>query len=363
MEAASADHIGALLAHLADELATGVLHAAPTTALIVTRMRNSSIGLDDMHRLSSVFLDDRKQSMKDVLGPHAYEVPDVDFVFFPIVESCASTFIDRDRTTIFLSLGLMEALRLAIASAQLDSAIRLIEKDQAITDELGTLGRGKAVEQLRLMIQYFNASAVLHFKAPRRLPAAASLLDAATRHRIDVVLEAVLMFLLLHELGHVDYRRQSKVPDQPPHLVWEFAVPEDVNEAKREEFYADAFALRSVPEAFALPLVHAATFFLHLHNYVDATAGAGPTTHPLCVNRIATLYALVRGNAPLDAVGHDAVAVALEAGSKVWSLPSEHMSVDALQRYTEALSTVDWQPAQDALQLLAAHVHPDTKAS
>lgn len=363
MEAASADYIGALLTRLADGFATGVLHAAPTTALIIMRMRNSSIGLEDVHRVSSTFLDDRRKSMKGVLGPRAYSVPDVNFVFFPIVESCASTFIDRDTKTIFLSLGLMETLRLAIASAQLESAIRLIEKDQAIADDLGAKGRDKALEQLRLMIQYFNASAVLHFKAPRRLPAAASLLDAATKHRVDVVLEAVLMFLLLHELGHVDYHRKSKVPDQPSHLVWEFAVPEDVSEAKREEFYADAFALRSVPEAFALPMVHAATFFLHLHNYVDALAGAGPTTHPLCVNRIATLYALARGHAEPDAVGHEAVGAALEAGTRVWSLPSGHFSVDALQRYTEALSSVDWQPAQEALQLLAARGRPDTKVS
>ena len=354
MEAASVDSIGVLLNRLGDGIASGTLHAASTTALIVTRMRNSCVGRDDLHRLSSVFLEDRRQSMKGVLGPDAYSMSEVEFVFFPIVETCASTFIESNRATVFLSLGLMEALRLAISSAQLESAIRRLECDQAVADALEALDRTKVLEQLRLMIQYFNASAVLHFKAPGKLPGAASLLDAATRHRVDVVIEAVLMFLLLHELGHVDFYRQPDALGTRPHLIWEFAVPEHVDEAKHQEFYADAFALRAVPEQFALPLVHAATFFLHLHNFVDATAGIAPNTHPLCVNRIAMLYALARGQASPDAVGHAAVAGALEAGTRVWTLPSEHFSVEALRRYVDALGGVDWRPAQEALQLLAA---------
>jgi hypothetical protein len=353
MEAASADRIDALLGRLGDGLASGSLQAASTTALIVTRMLNSRVDIDDLHRLSSVFLEDRRQCMTGVLGPHGYSMPDVDFVFLPIVESCASTFIDSDRTTIFLSLGLMEALRLAIASAQLESAIGRLEGDEAIGDALSAPGRIRALEQLRLMTQYFNASTVLHFKAPGALPGAASLLDAATKHRVDVVLEAVLMFLLLHEMGHVDFHRRADARDKAPHLVWEFAVPEDVNEAKQEEFYADAFALRAVPKAFALPLVHAATFFLHLHNYVDATATVVPSTHPLCVNRIATLYALAGGKDASEVVGHRAVARALEAGSNVLRQPNGHFSLEALRRYVGALSEVDWGPAQEALQMLA----------
>ncbi len=352
MQAASPAHIEAFLAGLGAGVSSGVFGAAPTTALVSSRLYGLDISLAQLHGLSHDFLVERRQHMAGVLGPDAYSTPGVDFVFFPIAESCASTFIDRDQTTVFLSLGLVEALRLAVASAQLTSAIARLEVDDAVRDALGAAGLTQAVERLRLMVQYFNASAVLHFKAPGRLPAAADLLDPVTKHRVGVLLEAVLMFLLLHELGHVDSHRRAGADAATPHLVWEFAVPENVDAAKDEEFYADAFALKAVPPAFALPLVHAATFFLHLHNYVDATSGAPPQLHPLCVSRIARLYELARNDADADAVGHAAVAAALEAGVKAWTMPSGHFSLETLARYADALSKVDWRPAQEALQAL-----------
>jgi len=204
------------------------------------------------------------------------------------------------------------------------------------------------------MTQYFNASAVLHFKEPATLPNTARLLDAATAHRVDVVLEAVLLFVLLHELGHVDFHRRAQAQPQAPHIVWEFAVAEQMNSRKREEFYADAYAIKAVPEAFALALAHAATFFLHLHNYVDATAARAPNSHPLCVNRIAALYAFAAGTATDGAVGHEAIARAVDAGRSVWMQSNRHFSVQALRRYVETLSAVDWSPVQQALQLLAS---------
>ena len=353
VEAATADQIGALLGRLPSACDSSSVQAAQTTALIVSKLQGCTVGLDDVHRLSSVFLEDRRKSMKGVLGPHGYSMPDVDFVFFPIVESCASTFIERDRTTVFLSLGLVEALRLAIASAQLEAAIASLEGDEAIASALGA-SHGTSLQRLRLMTQYFNAMAVLHFKVPGQLPGAASLLDAATKHRVDVVLEAVLLFILLHELGHVDFHRRPESSLRGPHMVWEFAVPEDIDSAKREEFYADAYALAAVPKPFALPLVHAATFFLHLHNYVDATGAVPPSTHPLCVNRIATLYAAAADSAATDAVGHRAIDQAVRAGVDVWNRSNAHFSVEALRRFANRLGQVDWTPAQEALQLLAS---------
>lgn len=359
MEAAAADRIQALLERLGHRDVGSTLQVAPTTQLILAKLRDSPIGADDVARLSQVFLQDRRRCMRGVLGPQAYAMPDVDFVFFPVVEGFASTFIDRtqDRTTVLLSLGLIETLRLGCAAGQLASAVDRLERDVDLARELGADRQRTMVRQLRLMTQYFNACAVMHFKHPSRLPGAASLLDDVTRHRVDVTLEAVLMFILLHELGHVAFHRDpvlaASTMSQGAHLVWEFAVPETPNAAKEEEFFADAHALRCVPAAFALPLVHAATFFLHLHNYVESTAPAGPTDHPVAVNRIAALYALATGCAEADDLGHRAVSQAIAAGTAFWQRPEQGGGLLVLRRWVERLARVDWRPAQEALQLLS----------
>jgi hypothetical protein len=353
MEAASTEQLERLLGKLQAGKVVRAKNAAATAALIASKVRRSKASLEDVQRLSTGFLDDRRQSMKGVLGAQAYSMPEVDFVFFPILESCAATFIDQDRTTVMLSLGMVEALRLAVASAQLNSAIQRVEQDEALTTEWGTDRHHGVVKQLRTMTQYFNAAAVLHFKEPKQLPGAANLLDQATRHQVDVVLEAVMMFILLHELGHVDFHRSSRRPSEDDHLAWEFVVPEDVDQAKAEELYADRYALEAVPDAFALSLAHAATFFLHLYSYVDASSPERLSTHPLGVNRIAALFAAAKEKSSSEQVGRAAVTRAIKDGASLWARPYASFSLEALRTYAEGLGKTDWRPAQEALQLLA----------
>ncbi len=353
MEAASSAQITALLARLSDSSTLAAVQAAQSTALQLAKLKGCKVSLDDISRLSQAFLEDRRLQMKGVLGEGAYATHGVHFAFFPVVDSFASTFIDSDSTTVLLSLGLVEALRLGCAAGQLESAIATLQNDPALVRELEPARFEGMVNTLRSMTQYFNACAVLHFKEPKRLPDATGLLDDATRHRVDVTLEAVLMFLLHHELGHVDFRRSSRPGDVGPHLVWEFAVPESSNSAKDEEFYADAYALRCVPSEFALPMVHAATFFLHLHNYVDAASAVPPTDHPLCVNRIAALYALATDASNPEDIGHRAVAQAVASGADLWTRQERVFSLPALRRFVNRMEQVDWRPAQEALQLFS----------
>jgi hypothetical protein len=353
MKAASAASIESLLERLCNNEARPVIPAAATKALMLTKLRSAHVGFDQISRLSDAFLEDRRKSMQSVLGPQAYTAPEVDFIFFPVAPSIAATFIERGRASIFVSLGLLEVLRLGCAAGQLDSAITRLETDAALRGELGPEALGRMIESLRMMTQYFNGCAILHLEEPRQLPAVASLLDEQTKHRVDITLEAVLMFVLLHELGHVDYHRTYHAKDSGPSLVWELVVQEQLDEQKKQELYADRFALQSVPEAFALTLVHAATFFLHLHNYADATTGNPADSHPLGVNRIAALYALAKGTVSMNATGHRAVNQAVEAGTELWARSNPALPLRALSQVVERLSQVDWRPAQEALQLLA----------
>ncbi len=93
VEVASGKRIELLLGRLGEGLARGGVLAAPATALIVTKLQGCNANLDEVQRLSAAFLGDRARTMKGVLGARVLSMADADFVYFPIVDPCACSFI------------------------------------------------------------------------------------------------------------------------------------------------------------------------------------------------------------------------------------------------------------------------------
>ncbi len=355
MDAASPARIEAVLKYLSESDFSSFLAAATVEQFVLAKLKDTEVSFTEIARLSEVFLADHRQGVRGVLGSSAYPMQDVDFFVLPLASSFVLTYVPDGQASITMSLGLMEVLRLGCAASHLESAIGKLESDQALCEAIGISELHRMIRSLKTMTQYFNACAIIHFKEPGPLPNIEASLDENTRKYIGVTLQAVLMFVLLHELGHIEFRRSRRhLSRSTMDIAWEFTVAEEISIRKEEELYADRFAIQSVPPLFMLPLVHAATFFLHLHNYVDATTGSRPNMHPLCVNRISAMYALANRMAAADAVGHRAVSLAIETGAQLWTRAEPTLSLSVLRRFVESLSKVDWRPAQEALQILAS---------
>jgi hypothetical protein len=353
MQAISDGNLAAILRDAARLSPAEGWFGATANQLICAKLAKTAVSLAEVSELSAAFLSERRAAVKNILGDHAFMSDNTEFAFLPVAESFAYAYVQDNAAAILLSLGLVEALRFSCLSGQLASAARRLQSDPALNAAISPAARDTLSAELRLMTAYFNACTVLYFHSPFPLPNVTAALDPHILHQTDVTLQAVLMFVILHEMGHVHfYRNQRPLPS--PGLVWEFAVPEMLDARKEEELYADRFALSSVPAAFRLPLVHAATFFLHLHNYVDVAKNAPPARHPLPVNRIAALYAQARQYADTDATGQLAVKNALDNGTDCWqSAATPKMGLAALRRFVGGLNSYDWQPSVEALLLLA----------
>jgi len=372
MQAAEPSRVESILQEIA-RLPDVALHAVPLQQRAVqARVAATGLSAHEISEVSSAFLAERRAPASRILTDgtgEPYGMKNVDFVFLPMAGSIAATFVSEEQAWVLLSLGLVETLKLACVSGQLCSAIDKLEHDAVVRAEVGDAALSSMVKTLRTMVQTLNAAAVLQFVDAGPIPSVVAGLDEQTQRRAGVTLEAVLMFVLLHELGHVDYRRSRPSPQALPSpitasssrsatsLVWEFAVPEALNARQEEELHADRHAMLSVPPRFRLPLAHAATFFLHLHGYVESISPKRSTTHPLSVNRLAALQELAASSEPDDAVGRRAIHEALSSGVGFWEQREEQalpQRLESLRQFVRNAAAVDWRPAREALLLLAA---------
>ena len=314
----------------------GLLPGGLSGRVIKAKLQAGGFSLDEVARHSDEFLAQRRANGRSVLGPDAYRFEQASFAFLPVPQSFASVLLQAEKAMVMVSGGLVEVLRLGCLAGMVYSA----------SERLRTEGQRRELAALRALQAYLNACALLHFQQPGPLPEIAWKLPPKLQHHAEVILETALMFILLHELGHVAFRRnQPTLPEDG--LVWEFAVPESLDARKEEEFYADQYALRAVPPGFALHLAHAATGFLLLHNYLESTQASRPETHPLPVNRLARLYAQTQGLFCAEVVGHLALATAISNGTQAWQQPAAGL-VD-LPVFTQRWQQRRWQQALDIL--------------
>lgn len=321
-------------------------------AALKVRIAHSGLTREELSALSAAFLDDRRRAVRGVLGEDAFQAAGVYFILLPVPGSIAALYRGAQDYTVVLSLGLVEALRLSCVAGQLQSALQGLRASGKLESAMGVEQAGRKLYLLDQMIAYLNASAVLAHLTARRVPNVVAALDTELVRKANVIVEAALMFVLLHELGHVEYQRASTHPA----TVWEFAVPEELDARQEEELFADKHALDSAPAAFRLPMVHAATFVLQLYSYIDLLRDGPSRTHPLSVNRLAAMRGLVVPS-EVDAVGDAAVQNAIELGRSLQAQASQGtvpcQRIAALERFVKVRDQIDWRSAQEVLQAIA----------
>ena len=352
MKAVDPGRVHAVIETLAaSNVGTGALPLG--AAALNVRIAHSGLTKEELSALSAAFLDDRRQAARGVLGQGAFQTEGVDFILLPVPGSIAALYAGAQGYTVALSLGLVEALRLSCVAGQLSSALQALKSAKKLESAIGDEAASKALQLLDQMIAYLNGSALLAHLHARRVPDVVAALDSQMLRKANVVVEAALMFVLLHELGHVQYQRAQSRPT----VTWEFAVAEELDARQEEEHFADKHALDQVPAGFRLPMVHAAAFVLHLYTYIDVLRTGEHRTHPLAVNRLAAMRAQV-GNVETGEVGDAATRNAIEVGQALrvqgpLSLAGGH-GLATIENFVGTCDEVDWRPAQEALQLLAA---------
>lgn len=356
MKAATPDEVNQCLADFDHVFAAGAFPASVPPAW--ARLRSGGASSSDITALSDAFLSDRLRASRQILGQTAYAEPAAKFILLPIKHLIALTWTRHEPACITVSVGLLEVLRAECRTALLHAYFNRLTSNPAA---MALLGR-KADSVRRkgeLLFQYLHACSVIYFFEPGNLPDIDALLSTRTREKVTITLEAALIFLLLHELGHVDFRRRAG-PSMSPgaSTISEFVLPEELDARKEEELSADQFALQQVPREFQLHLVHGATFLLNIHNYVERFSGKAPEHHPMSVNRLAALYALVNQHPPQEPTGRLAIEQAVRVAREGWidaaTPTSTGADLDALKRFVASLRNANWSTTLAAIDLLAA---------
>ena len=117
--------------------------------------------------------------------------------------------------------------------------------------------------------------------------------DALSAYRFAV------LFVLLHELGHIEsgHLQSSQVRSERPAMA--LAEPERLSVIQTQELTADAFALDRIKPAYRAELMPSLIFFFTPFTFLEAFSGALSKSHPLAVNRLSALAQ--RADMPPDA--------------------------------------------------------------
>jgi hypothetical protein len=147
----------------------------------------------------------------------------------------------------------------------------------------------------------------LHFlHHPQPLPKIGESFGARLTHDAEHAFAGGLLFILLHEFGHLELRHSALNLGSAASTAPTLACVEDVNFRKEQEFEADAFAFEAmVPRARSMLIVNA-WYVMGLILDYESLAGNRNNTHPLAINRIAKLNEL--SGALDDAVIAESVA-------------------------------------------------------
>lgn len=289
--------------------------------IVVPDIKGCKATASEISQFSGLYVEERRKAASKILGDSAYSESTAAMIVVPVAKVFAFTCQEKGQSFVVLSLGFLELLRFEAAIAILQSCFyETVEQVRSTLNE--ERDKSKLESTIKLaekVFRFLQASAVLYFVRPGYLPRVEEYLTDSLRRRITIVLEPCLIFVILHEVGHICFRAQKENGYIKTRFRPEFLVEEDINSSKSEELFADEFALQSVPEEFQLPLLHGALLFFNVHNYYEALTGLHSGSHPFSLNRIHALYSKVAHDQSVESSSHIAIQNALEKGKSFLS--------------------------------------------
>jgi hypothetical protein len=311
--------------------------------IIIPDLRDCHGNSSEISQFSNLYLEQRRKAVGGILGNNAFSYEKTALIVVPVSRLFAFTCHEKGQSFVVLSLGLLELLRFEAAISILQSyfqkSVLCVQKLEFEEDAINSFQ--KMIEMGESMFGFLQASAILYFIKPGYLPRIEDYLDKSLRDRITIVLEPCLIFIILHELGHIDFQRNQANYDLRNKTSLEFPIEENINHSKAEELFADRFALQSVPLEFRPLLVHGSLFFFNIHNYFEALIKSKPEEHPLSLNRISILYKQLGYIQLNESISDIAVTKAIETGKNFWNQLSAldsftiERKIEYLQNYVQ----------------------------
>ena len=344
MRAASFNEVTHVMEHAStsfQSLSPSLIAKVPN--IVVPDIRDCKATALEISQFSDLYVKERRKAAGKILGENAYSESTAAMIVVPVAKVFAFTCQEKGQSFVVLSLGFLELLRFEAAIAILQSCFykTVGQVRSTLKSEKGKAKLQSTIKTSEEVFRFLQASAVLYFVHPEYLPRIEEHLNESLRRMVTVVLEPCLIFVILHEVGHIYFRTQKEIGRSKTDFRLEFLVEEEINSSKSEELFADEFALKSVPEEFQLPLIHGALLFFNVHNYYEALTGVHSGSHPFSLNRIHALYKKASHGQPVEGSSNLAIQSALKKGKNFWSTLgalesfSIEEKIDYLKTYVE----------------------------
>jgi hypothetical protein len=123
------------------------------------------------------------------------------------------------------------------------------------------------------------------------------ILGPTARANIRAGYLGAVLFVLLHELGHLELGHIDNTGLRAELFAAELALPEQINRYKQQELEADAYSFQAVLPQLRSSFISNAFFFLGPFAFMETFAIASTDTHPMFVNRLSRVADLLATDA------------------------------------------------------------------
>ena len=216
-----------------------------------------------------------------MLKPEVRQMLEAQPIFVVEFDRClAFSEVDQQHgSSIVLSTGMIDLLAATIydlyVQAEIPAAL-----DHVLIETAENLPVSTLFPNLTLLLRY------RYLRYGEKLPAFSSPLSVAALTMCRDSIHGALLFLVLHELGHIVHGHHQG-DAMPRHLPFGSVIEEDINDYQRQEIEADQFALDALIEP-ARPLGNFwMTQSLNFFSSLELITGKRQTSHPLALNRAA----------------------------------------------------------------------------
>lgn len=235
------------------------------------------------HNISPKLLNDISKEFVRVqtqaLGKIVPQFPDsvnASLIYLPIMSISAFAIRQQQTHLVVITEGLYELLRAHSVNSLFADRFEKQQRHEQLQRQ-----------EIEKIIKILNLSCILFMSG--RLPEPIRI----ERHIAEDIVaagyrlaEVALLFVILHEFGHVHFWQQS--PAEITHFEHAIQIhtQEEITQTKIEEFYADAFVLTCLTEELAGPMIHASQVFFTIRAFIEACDLTAGDNHPLAINRL-----------------------------------------------------------------------------
>ncbi|HEV2693069.1 MAG TPA: hypothetical protein VG347_09270 [Verrucomicrobiae bacterium] len=218
-----------------------------------------------------------------IVPEHYKELTDLD-IYVPSLPLCNAVANTRKRYIIVYE-GLLQALRYRLEASLIINAVgkqRATSNDNLSIsdDDFKTL----AFRTILLPLHFYRNH--------NPLPTVFQTLEPSLQQDAFIGFAGILIFVLLHELGHIKLHGSMLAAEHGEIYLPALACSEQLNRFKTEELEADQFAFEAfVPEARGVALINAAFAFQFFAD-LEQSSGIFKSDHPMIVNRLTHLSQL-----------------------------------------------------------------------